>query len=101
MKKIKEHISGFLNIILSFSPWIVYSLLTGRTLIRQEIAIGVAILLTVTCCLNNLRKGFILDWGTLLFYTGLAFGTYFFRDAWAIKHASMTSNIAISLKGEV
>jgi len=95
-QKIKQKISGVLTILLSFSPWIAYSLLVGNSFLSKEIAIVVAIGLTLTINLGKIKKGFILDWGALVFFVILGVSIYLYPATGWVQHTSIISDLAIT-----
>ncbi len=83
-----------MRIILSFAPWILYGILIGYA--RVEIAVIASFVAACICELKGLKKGFILAWGTLLFFLFLL-GLVFFRpDSLPLLHASLFSNGALA-----
>ena len=57
-----------LSILLGFLPWIVFGVVSGPSLWRLNAAIIVALVLVPVMGYRQLAKGFILTWGTLLFF---------------------------------
>ena len=57
-----------LKILLGFLPWILFGILAGPSLTRLEVALAVALAATLVLGFKQLRKGFFLTWGTLLFF---------------------------------
>ena len=57
-----------LKILLGFLPWILFGLIAGPSLIRLETALVVSLAATVALGFKQLRQGFFLTWGTLLFF---------------------------------
>jgi|GEM_PF-416782 len=97
MKQITKHISGVANILLSFSPWIAYSLLVGSTFLSKELAVLVAIILTVILNFNKVKKAYILDLGTIIFFASLAIAIFFWPNAWFVQNTNTVSNIVIAM----
>jgi len=58
-----------LTLILGFAPWILFLFLSGHTLHSLEFSIIISLIATVVFGFRELRKGFLLQWGTLLFFT--------------------------------
>jgi carotenoid cleavage dioxygenase len=57
-----------LGILLGFMPWIVFSAVSGPSLFRLNAAIIAALVLVPTMGFKQLAKGFVLTWGSLLFF---------------------------------
>lgn len=49
-------------------PWLLFLFLAGHTLASLKISIIVCLLASFIFGFNDLRKGFILQWGTVLFF---------------------------------
>ena len=57
-----------LKILLGFLPWILFGIMAGPSLTRLEMALAVSLAATVALGFKQLRKGFFLTWGSLLFF---------------------------------
>jgi len=68
MKDLKE----LVKFLLGFMPWILFLFLSGHTLAGLERSVVICILASLICNFRELRKGFLLSWGTLLFFGGCA-----------------------------
>jgi hypothetical protein len=64
MKDLKEVV----NFVLGFMPWILFLFFSGGTFVSLERAIVVGLLASVVFGFRELRKGFLLQWGTLIFF---------------------------------
>jgi len=62
MKDLKELV-GF---VLGFMPWILFLIFAGGTFVSLERAIVVGFLASLVFGFRELRKGFLLQWGTLI-----------------------------------
>jgi len=85
------------KIIVGFLPWIFYFILVGPTRGQHQLAITAALGLTLLLDFNTLKKGFILTWGTLIFFSGLLFSTFFVASNWPEQHANLIGNSALTL----
>lgn len=56
------------NIIQNFLPWILFFILAGSTQQQLNIAIIIAATTSIVFEYKALKKGFILSWGTLIFF---------------------------------
>ncbi|MCW5588577.1 MAG: carotenoid oxygenase family protein [Legionellales bacterium] len=96
IKLIAQKFNGFLSLLLSFLPWILYSLVAGHSLLSKEIGIFTAIVITLILNFDKIRKKFILDCFGLLFFIALGLGIYYYPHAWWINHTGIVSNLAIT-----
>ncbi|MFH1914603.1 MAG: hypothetical protein ABIK45_10050 [Pseudomonadota bacterium] len=79
----------FLRFIVGFLPWISFGVLAGPSLLRLEIAILVSLALTVIVGFGQLKKGFILTWGTLLFFAAIAVLVILMKNVWTMTHMGL------------
>ncbi len=56
------------SILLGFLPWIVFGVVAGPSLWRLNAAILAALALVPVLGYKQLAKGFILTWGSLVFF---------------------------------
>jgi carotenoid cleavage dioxygenase len=77
---------------LSFLPWIVYGLLTTY---YPSWALRAA---TLSCLAiyPNLRRGFILDWGSLLFFLTALTGVDLLKSQWIAQHISLLGSFFLA-----
>lgn len=64
MKEFKE----LIKFLAGFAPWLIFLFLSGHTLAGLERAIIICLVAELIFGSKALRKGFILEWGTLLFF---------------------------------
>lgn len=80
------------NILLSFLPWILYFALLGKTPEQLNTAIIVAAITAIFLERKNLKKGYILSWGTLVFFIFLFLAVVIFKNAWVAQYQWIFSN---------
>jgi carotenoid cleavage dioxygenase len=86
-------LSQSLQVFRGFIPWILYFIVASSQHVFIEIAAFTAVIATITFNLNGLRKKFILDWCTLIYFTFL-FAMYFLPwRTWFSHNAYILSNI--------
>ena len=85
------------EIIQSFLPWILYFVLLGQTQQRLELAILVATFTSIAFEFKALKKGFILSWGTLLFFVSMLVAVIIFKNKWIVNYVWILSNSALAL----
>lgn len=55
-------------LLISFSPWIVFGIISGHSLASLEIALGVSLVLTILISYRDLKKKMIVSWVTLIYF---------------------------------
>jgi carotenoid cleavage dioxygenase len=88
MKEIKET----LLLLLGFMPWILFLFLAGHSLASLEKAIIICFLASILLGFNELRNGFMLQWGTFLFFTFCFVSLNHLKITWVATHMSMLAN---------
>ncbi|KTC87816.1 carotenoid oxygenase family protein [Legionella drozanskii] len=85
------------QIFIGFLPWILFSAFYGKS--RQEIVLTLIIssIVLLVSEWRQLLKGFILSWGTLLFFFLVYVFTLLFRIDWVVQNAWMLSNAFLAL----
>jgi carotenoid cleavage dioxygenase len=81
-----------LGLIFGFLPWILFYLIAGHTQQQLEVAIIIALLCTIIFNRKNLRKGFILPWGTVIFFTFSLLTVGVIKNSWVGLHMGVLSN---------
>jgi hypothetical protein len=75
-----------ISILLGFLPWIVFGVVSGPSLWRLNAAIIAALALVPVMGYKQLARGFILTWGSLLFFGVLLVTVVLDRNLWVINH---------------
>jgi carotenoid cleavage dioxygenase len=86
-----------LQLLYGFLPWILFSAIFGKNGKDSLIAIIVALVVCIKTERTHLRKGFVLSWGTVIFFILLFFLAVVARIPWVIDNASMLSNLTLAL----
>lgn len=86
-----------LKVLLGFFPWIIYFALLGSTVKQNRIAIIAALVTVFLFNYNDLRKKFILTWGTAIFFVGLFIFSFIFNEQWIVNKANFISNFALTV----
>lgn len=76
------------NVLVGFLPWILFGTLAGHTLFTLNLAILVALGLTLIFNHHELIKCFFLAWSTLLFFVFCLVAVVFLRNMWVMNHMS-------------
>jgi len=88
MKELKE----LFKFLLGFMPWLLFLFLSGPTLLSLERSIMVCLLASVIFNFGELRRGFILQWGTLLFFIACVITVNFSHSMFVAKNMGIISN---------
>ena len=80
------------SILLGFLPWIVFGVVSGPTMWRLNAAIIVALALVLVMGYKQLAKGFILTWGSLLFFGVNLVMVVLCRNSWVINNLDILSH---------
>ena len=81
-----------ISILLGFLPWIAFGVIAGPSLWRLNAAIIVALALVLVMGYKQLAKGFILTWGSLLFFGVNLVMVVLYRNLWVIKNLNVLSH---------
>ena len=85
------------DIIQSFLPWILYFILIGPSQQQLTTAIIVATAVFLFFGFRELRKGFILSWGSLFFFVFMFIAIVIIKNTWVAGHAWIFSNGTLAL----
>lgn len=85
------------SLIRSFLPWILYFIIVGPSQKQHDIAVCVAAFTSIAFEMPNLKKGFVLSWGTLIFFVFLLITSVIFRNAFITKYEWVLSNGMLAL----
>ena len=85
-----------MSILLGFLPWIVFGAVSGPSLWRLNAAIIVALALVPVMGYKQLAKGFILTWGSLLFFGANLVLVVLCRNLWVINNLDILAKGALA-----
>jgi hypothetical protein len=80
-----------LSILLSFAPWIVFGFIAGQSLVRLELAMVIALAVTILLSHKQLKKGYVLTWVTLLFFVLSFVAVALMKNYWVASHMGVLS----------
>ena len=86
----------FLKLVVSFAPWIAFLIIAKGTVLRLEIGLVVALILTVLMAVLRLHRGIIM-WVGILFFTAATIAVLGFHDMWTIKHMGVMASGALAV----
>lgn len=81
-----------IELLKNFIPWILFFLLIGNSQEKLEIAIIVATISSFIFDFKQLKKGFILCWGTILFFVFMFISVVVLKTQWIALHSGFISN---------
>jgi len=85
-----------LKILVGFLPWILFGIMAGPPLTRLEIALAVSLIAGLVLGFNQLRKGFFLTWGSLLFFSFSLILVAFLKNLWVIEHMDLLARATLA-----
>lgn len=88
MKELKE----LVKFLIGFIPWLLFLFLSGHTLASLERSIVICLLASVIFSFKELRKGFILQWGTILFFAACIITVNLMKLVFVAKNMGIISN---------
>lgn len=80
-----------LKLLLAFSPWIAFWIISGHSMLRLQIGICVAALLVVVMGITRLHRGAIL-WAGVTFFTFAFVGVILLENLWVIHHLGLLAS---------
>ncbi len=85
------------GILLGFFPWIMFAAVSGPSLPRLNLALALSLAAVLALGYRQLRRGFFLTWGSLLFFglSLLAIGGL--KILWPARHMDLLARAALAL----
>jgi hypothetical protein len=84
------------SMALGFIPWILFLFFSGTTLTSLERAIILSLFASLAFGFRKLRRGYILAWGTLLFFCFCVVLVNFYRVIWVAKHMDLLAHTTLA-----
>lgn len=84
------------GLILGFLPWLLFLFLSGKTLASLERATVISLAACLVLGFRELKLGFILQWGTLLFFGFCVVTINLFHILWVAMYMDLLSNSALA-----
>lgn len=81
----------------NFLPWILFFLIAGKSQGQLDAAIIVAAFASIVFERNGLKKGFVLSWGTLIYFIFMLLAVVLVKNQWVAQHAWLFSNGALAV----
>jgi len=92
MRELKE--LGLL--MVGFVPWLLFLFLAGHSLGSLELAVWICLGACLTFGFSELRAGFILQWGTLVFFASCVLLVNVLHVAWVATHMDLLANLSLA-----
>jgi len=92
MKEIKE----LVLFLLGFLPWLLFLFIGGHSLEDLKIAVLVCLAASVVFGFGDLRRGFILSWGTLIFFALCALLVNVAGVTWIATNMDILANLVLA-----
>ena len=83
-------------LVLGFVPWLIFLFISGHTLASLERATIISLLACLTFGFMELRRGYILQWGTLVFFCACAVLVNLLQVVWIATHMDLVANAGIA-----
>ena len=87
---------SFVKLLLSFAPWVAFLIIARGSLGRVEVALLVALALSVVMAAAKLHRGIIM-WVGLVFFTAATIAVVGFHNMWTVGHLGVLANGALAL----
>jgi hypothetical protein len=84
------------GILLGFFPWILFGIIAGPPLARLETALAISLAAVPVLGYRQLRQGFFLTWGTLLFFSFSLILVAFLKNLWAVEHMDLLARATLA-----
>jgi hypothetical protein len=78
--------------LLGFMPWILFLILPTDSWGHLERAVAICFAMSVIFGWKDLRKGFILQWASVMFFIFCTISFYGFKWMWLAQHMGIISN---------
>ena len=83
-------------LIMGFLPWMLFLFFSGHTMLSLKIAIVISLVASVTLGFGDLKRGFILSWGTSIFFLLCLIMVDFMNSVWMAMEMDLLSNLALA-----
>jgi len=84
------------SLLLGFAPWLLFLFLSGHSLESLERAAWISLAASLTFGFAELRGGFILQWGTLVFFACCVVLVNVFHVVWVATHMDLLANLSLA-----
>jgi hypothetical protein len=88
----KEVIRETIKFIFGFMPWIVFLFISGHSFSSLEHSLLICLAVCLVFGFQDLRRGLLLQWGTLLFFVSSTILVNGFKIVWIAVHMGIIAN---------
>jgi carotenoid cleavage dioxygenase len=85
-----------LKLLLGFLPWIAFALLAGPSLLSLERAVVACFLIALVLGFNQLKKGFVLTWGSVAFFGANVILVVLLKNVWTMRHMGILAPLTLT-----
>jgi hypothetical protein len=85
------------GLILGFIPWILFLFLAGHSLGTLETSLVICLAAAVIFGFPDLRSGFILAWGSLVFFLLCTILVVGWKNIWIAEHMDLLANVSLAI----
>jgi hypothetical protein len=83
-------------LVLGFMPWLLFLFLSGHTLTSLERATVISLVASATFGLGELKRGYTLQWGTLLFFLACVLLVNLLGIVWVADQMDLLANTSLA-----
>jgi carotenoid cleavage dioxygenase len=83
-------------LLVGFMPWLLFLFISGHSLASLERAILICLLASLTFGFGELRRGYILQWGTLVFFAACALLVNALSVTWVAMQMDLLANLTLA-----
>jgi carotenoid cleavage dioxygenase len=83
-------------LMLGFLPWMIFLFIAGHTMASLKTAIIISFVIAVTLGIGDLKRGFILQWGTCIFFFICLIMVNLLDNVWMAREMDLVSNGALA-----
>jgi hypothetical protein len=89
---VKEEIKEAIKFTFGFMPWIVFLFISGHSFSSLERSLLISLAVCAVFGFQDLRRGFLLQWGTLLFFVASTVLVNGLKIVWIAVHMGILAN---------
>lgn len=87
---------SFFKLLLSFAPWVAFLVIARGSLARVEVALLLALGLSVMMAVLKLQRGIIM-WVSLVFFVAASVAVIGYHNIWTVRHLGVLANGALAV----
>jgi ABC-type multidrug transport system permease subunit len=84
------------TLLMGFLPWLLFLFFSGHSLQSLERISWVCLVASLTFGFFELRSGFMLQWGTLLFFAACILLVNFLQVSWVATQMDLLANLSLA-----